>query len=56
MDDNIKVEVEVPIGQDDIIMFTDLVEDCRDSFTWIFTANTGEDIHITFVKEDVDGD
>jgi len=54
MDDNVRTEIEIPIGLDDIRMFQELIDGLREKITWVFVANTGEDIEVIFEKEEVE--
>ena len=51
-DGNTPVTIEIPIGCDDLEMFDNLVHGKGTiPVQWVFEANTGEEIHCHFVKE-----
>ena len=52
-DGNTPITIEIPIGSDDLEMLDWLVRAKEiKKVQWVFEANTGEEIHCNFVKEE----
>ena len=52
-DGNTPTTIEIPIGCDDLEMLDSLVHGKEiKTFQWVFEANTGEEIHCNFVREE----